>query len=464
MFIFPLTLSEASGTFVGLEAQALIRSALGPAPALVILSGAAFIGLGMIRGHRRLVDLAFYLFASLLTLSLIWPASSSVSPSDVQSQAASGQAIQDASGLLPGRAGLQIPRVEVELLRAISGMWVNVARAINSDGDRPFSEVAPISWLMRQGLSGEATALIREWTSACVMPARKRLLDRGGGANSEELLPFPGSALHGVMGDITVQMGNDFILCGPQSDVIMTVARTEVEGFLSPGGNSMSQIWSSELSIAPAEVVKFLIMREVRRASGPEIQPVSLTGLYATMRVITSMSGGIKDAAIGTLNLQGGDVLAGLGSALTGGVSSAVSDLAVSVQALVGKALFVTKFSSDIVGVLQAVILAVFPFVALVALTPGKHILTLVSYVYLLVAIYSMPFAWALVDLLSDIALSQAGSLTLVTNPVVTLEAMASALIIVTIGTWVALFGLAFAILLPIAGGASMVIRGARGV
>jgi len=142
MFIFPLTLSEASGTFVGLEAQALIRSALGPAPALVILSGAAFIGLGMIRGHRRLVDLAFYLFASLLTLSLIWPASSSVSPSDVQSQAASGQAIQDASGLLPGRAGLQIPRVEVELLRAISGMWVNVARAINSDGDRPFSEVA----------------------------------------------------------------------------------------------------------------------------------------------------------------------------------------------------------------------------------------------------------------------------------------------------------------------------------
>jgi len=317
---------------------------------------------------------------------------------------------------------------------------------------------------MRQGLSGEATALIREWTSACVMPARKRLLDRGGGANSEELLPFPGSALHGVMGDITVQMGNDFILCGPQSDVIMTVARTEVEGFLSPGGNSMSQIWSSELSIAPAEVVKFLIMREVRRASGPEIQPVSLTGLYATMRVITSMSGGIKDAAIGTLNLQGGDVLAGLGSALTGGVSSAVSDLAVSVQALVGKALFVTKFSSDIVGVLQAVILAVFPFVALVALTPGKHILTLVSYVYLLVAIYSMPFAWALVDLLSDIALSQAGSLTLVTNPVVTLEAMASALIIVTIGTWVALFGLAFAILLPIAGGASMVIRGARGV
>ena len=40
LFILPLSLSEASSTFVGLEAQALVRSILGPAPILVILSGA----------------------------------------------------------------------------------------------------------------------------------------------------------------------------------------------------------------------------------------------------------------------------------------------------------------------------------------------------------------------------------------------------------------------------------------
>jgi hypothetical protein len=52
----------------------------------------------------------------------------------------------------------------------------------------------------------------------------------------------------------------------------------------------------------------------------------------------------------------------------------------------------------------------------------------------------------------------------MVTDPVGTLEAFASALIIVTVGTWVALFGLAFAILMPMAGGAAGVIRSVRGI
>jgi len=81
----------------------------------------------------------------------------------------------------------------------------------------------------------------------------------------------------------------------------------------------------------------------------------------------------------------------------------------------------------------------------------------------LLIAVYSMPMAWSLIDLLSDIALSHAGVGGLVSDPVGTLQALSSALIIVTVGTWVALSGLAFAILMPVAGGAVSVIRGIRG-
>ena len=66
-------------------------------------------------------------------------------------------------------------------------------------------------------------------------------------------------------------------------------------------------------------------------------------------------------------------------------------------------------------------------------------------------------------NLLSDIALAHARVTGIVTDPVGTLEAMASALIIVTVGTWVALLGLAFAILMPLAGGAAGVIRSVRG-
>jgi hypothetical protein len=226
----------------------------------------------------------------------------------------------------------------------------------------------------------------------------------------------------------------------------------------------MSTIWSAEIGISPEEVVKFLIMRDVTRASGSEIQPTSLVGLYAGVRATRSLAGGLFDTLKGALNVSAGDSLKGIASVLSGGATDALADLTLGIETLVGRALFVTKFSSDIVGVLQAVILSVFPLVALVALAPGKQLIVLVSYLYLLIAVYSMPFAWSLIDLLSDIALMSASIGGLVTAPVVTLQAYSSALIIVTVGTWVALFGLAFAILLPVAGGAVGVIRGIRGL
>jgi hypothetical protein len=252
--------------------------------------------------------------------------------------------------------------------------------------------------------------------------------------------------------------------CGALSSEVLSQVTTEVSGFLSPGGQSMAGIWSAELGLSPDDVVKFLIMQEVTRVSGPEIQPTSLVGLYGGVRAARSMTGGLVSALKGVGNLNAGDVLAGMGRVLSGGATDALSDLALGIEHLVGRALFVTKFSSDIVGVLQAVILSVFPFVALVALVPGKHVIVLVAYLYLLIAVYSMPLAWSLIDLLSDIALSHASVGGMVTDPVGTLEAFASALIIVTVGTWVALFGLAFAILMPIAGGAAGVIRSVRGI
>src|SRR5690606_18256174 len=139
-------------------------------------------------------------------------------------------------------------------------------------------------------------------------------------------------------------------------------------GFLSPGGNAMTGIWSGELGIAPDEVVQLLIMREVTRASGPEIPPTSLVGLYGGVRAARSLTGGLVDVLKGIGNLSAGDALAGIGRVLSGGAADALSDLALAVENLVGRALFVTRFSSDIVGVLQTVILSVFPFVALAAL------------------------------------------------------------------------------------------------
>ena len=462
-FLLPLSLSEASGTFVGLEVQALARAMLGPAPILVILSGCAYLVLRRVRGQATLVDLGVYLFASLLTLAFIWPTTSSVSPSEVQAQAASGESVHSAQQLLPGRAALQIPRAEVDLLRAITSLWVDVGRAINVEGDRPFSEVAPIAWMMKQRLQADAASRIREWTSVCVMPARKRLLESSTAIGYEDLLPFRGSALYSEMAALSRRVDGEEQGCGAHSSAILSRVTAEVMGYLSPGGQTMAGVWSQELGVSPEEVVKFLIMREVTRASGPEIQPTSLVGLYGGVRAARALTGGLIDVLKGIGNVSAGDALLGVGRVLSGGATDALADLALGVETLVGRALFVTKFSSDIAGVLQAAILSVFPFVGLVALAPGRQVIVLASYVYLLIAVYSMPLAWSLIDLLSDIALAQARVTGLVTNTAQTLEAMASALIIVTVGTWVALLGLAFAILMPLAGGATGVIRSVRG-
>ena len=160
------------------------------------------------------------------------------------------------------------------------------------------------------------------------------------------------------------------------------------------------------------------------RASGPEVPPTSLAGLYGTLRVGRSVTGGIFQAIGGFFNLDLGQLLGGLGRAVSLGSVDILADLGAGIETLVGRALFVTKFSSDIVGALQAVILGAYPFVALVALVPGKHIITVVTYVYLLIAVYSMPFGWSLIDLLSDIALSRANFGGLVDDPVGTLEGL----------------------------------------
>ena len=464
LFILPLSLSEASSTFVGLEAQAVVRSFLGPAPILVILSGASYIVLEIIRERRTVRDLGVYLFASLLTLAFVWPTTSTVNPADVQAQAASGQPVNSAQELLPGRAALQIPRAEVDLLVAITSMWVDVGRAINVEGDKPFSEVMPISWLMKQRLKADTTSLIRDWTSVCIMPARRRLLETGTSIGYEALLPFQGSALYTEMSALNRQFRNQIRNCGALGTVILDQARAEITALLTPGGNSMSQLWSSEIGISPDEVVKFYILREVTRASGPEISPTSLAGLYGSLRVGRSVTAGVFTAISGLLNVDPSQVASGLGRAFSFGAVDVVAELTVAIESLVGRALFVTKFSSDIVGALQAVILAPFAFVALVALAPGKHVITLVAYLYLLIAVYSMPFGWSLIDLLSDIALSRVSFGGLVSDPIGTLEALGSALVIVTVGMWVVLLGLAFAILMPVIGGTVMVVRSVRGL
>jgi hypothetical protein len=212
------------------------------------------------------------------------------------------------------------------------------------------------------------------------------------------------------------------------------------------------------------EVVKFLIHQEVTRASGPAIPAPSVLGLYGTIRVLRSLGGGIGNMLSGALSLNPGQIAEGAGSVLSGGGKDLINDLTLSLQNIAGRALFVTRFSADIIAVLQAVMLSVFPLIVLFALIPGHHLRPLVVYAYILIAIYSMPFAWALIDRLGDIAGFRTGTSFMYTNPVEFLQAVGSQLVVITIGTWVALVGIMVAILIPVGGAGIAIVRSVRGL
>jgi hypothetical protein len=471
MFIFPLTLPETAGTFVGLETQGLIREQLGPVPLLVILSGAAYLVVQVIRHGGGWVNLFIYLPAAFLVLTLTWP-TEEVSPDAVVSQAADGT-LTTANDILTGQGNAVVPKAMVAYLKVVTRGWVTIAQQINVEGLEPFREVAPISWLVEQRLDADLIKSIRNWTSSCVTPARVRVLQETPNLGFDELQPFSGSTLYTAMGSLTIRVAGDPVLgfvsvsnisCAAYGDRIVSAVTDHVTALATPGGNTMVTVWQDELGVGADEVVKFLIHQEVTRASGPAIPAPSVLGLYGTIRVLRSLGGGIGNMLSGALSLNPGQIAEGAGSVLSGGGKDLINDLTLSLQNIAGRAVFVTRFSADIIAVLQAVILSVFPLIVLFALIPGHHLRPLVVYAYILIAIYSMPFAWALIDRLGDIAGFRTGTSFMYTNPVAFLQAVGSQLVVITIGTWVALVGIMVAILIPVGGAGIAIVRSVRGL
>jgi hypothetical protein len=471
MFIFPLTLPETAGTFVGLETQGLIREQLGAVPFLVILSGAVYLVVQVVRHGGGWVNVFIYLPATFLVLTLTWP-TQEVSPDTVVSQAADG-AITSANDILTGQGSAVVPRAMVAYLKLVTRGWVTIAQQINVEGTEPFREVAPISWLVEQRLDADLIKSIRNWTSSCITPARVRVLQETPNLGYDELQPFSGTPLYDAMGSLTIRVAGDPVLgfstvsavsCAGYGDRIVSAVTEHVTAIVTPGGNPMVSVWQDELGVGPDEVVKFLIHQEVTRASGPAVPAPSVLGLYGTIRAIRSISGGVGAIISSLIARDPKGALSGAGSVLSGGATDLISDLTLSIQNLAGRALFVTRFSADVIAVLQAVVLSVFPLIVLFALIPGHHVRPLVVYAYLLIAIYSMPFAWALIDRLGDIAGFRTGTSFMYSSPVEFLQAVGSQLVVITIGTWVALIGIMVAILIPVGGAGMAIVRSVRGL
>jgi len=197
-------------------------------------------------------------------------------------------------------------------------------------------------------------------------------------------------------------------------DIYLDAVEARTQGWLyelkSPRGTPLGEVFQDELGIDAQEQARFLVYREMLRAAGPAVPAPSLTGQYAGLRALGVVGAG---AASGLEEGIGG-WLKGLFSskgtriaAATGAIRGSGAELQRTIHGLnwlVGLAVFLTWWGPYILGLVNLVLLGLFPFVMLWALIPGTQFQPLAHYFVALLFTNSMPLWWSLVDIAQRLA------------------------------------------------------------
>jgi len=435
MDFLALSLPEAAYLYTGLALQALLRGALRFVPVvLVTVMTLRLLGHGGLTADRRFVGrVVGYVAASALILVLFWPEAvgrlgglpGSVDPQRVASYAAQNDpgatviTAQD-TGLVPASfLGAQLlPTGFRLLLRAFTETHLALAQALNAQTPRTFSAVVPMQWLLTQKLTGEAQAAVADWVHGCFLPAQARVLQQGGGTVTfTDLLPWGGSPLEATLGSLDTTPGG-------QSGLVSTIL-----GFLGLGGTPttpvrcdtylqrvaqqvqawlgsqrtarstpLSVVFQRELGMAPEDQVRFLLYREMLRAAGPLIPAPSLTGTYLGLRGLAVLGSIGAGAGVGTEVAGGAGAVAGAAAGTVKGLANELQRALDGATSLVGVATWLTWWGPYIVGLINLVLVGLFPIVLLWSLLPQAQFQPLAMYFAALFFTTASPLWWALVD------------------------------------------------------------------
>jgi hypothetical protein len=451
MDFFALSLPEAAYLYEGLAVQALFRSSsLRVIPAVIVIM-AIFVLLGRsnLHGDRRPIGrVVGYGFASTLLLILFWPEAvgrlggihGQTSPNLVASYAATQDAgatiiTAQATGLVPEplQSPVLLPTGVRLLLQAFTQTHLELAKAINSQTHRTFAPVLPMQWLLTRKLSGGAKATVRDFTQGCFLPAKAQLMQRattmGFGPTFQDLLPWGGSQLQGELALIRVTPGGQTglgtmirrFLGGSAStsvscDVYIQQAEGQVQQWLASQttqrGTPLSQVFQQELGMTPQDQARFLIYREMLRAAGPEVPVPSLMGSYLLLRgarQLGSLVGGAQSGAVAGGRVAGGSgatIGAAVGAAIGAaqGLGNELQRILDGLSSLVGLAVWLTWWGPYILGIINLVVLGLFPIVVIWSLFPQSQFQPLATYFAVLFFTTAAPLWWALVDVAAKLA------------------------------------------------------------
>jgi hypothetical protein len=178
-------------------------------------------------------------------------------------------------------------------------------------------------------------------------------------------------------------------------------------------GTPLSKVFQDELELGLADQARFLIYREMLRAAGPEIPAPSLTGQYFLLRgagFLGSLATGSGEGATRGSTFFGGTAGLGKGAAsgaLVGALQGAGNELQRMLDILdrlLSPAVFLTWWGPYIMGMVNLVLLGLFPIVLIWSLFPRAQFQPIATYFATLFFTTSMPLWWALVDVAARLA------------------------------------------------------------
>jgi hypothetical protein len=438
-----LSLPEAAYLYLGLALQTLVRaSSLRLLPPSIVVGTTLYLWTrGGARGQPAwLARVAGYALVSTLILVLFWPEAvgrlgglqGQTAPDRVASYAARqdpGAVIVTArdTGLLPD--GFQAPTLLPAgfrlLLQALTQTHLALARTLNAQAHRPFAPVVPMQWLLTRRLDGAAQAAVRDWVHGCYLPAQARLMQRaerlGDAVTFQDLLPWGGSALQQALALVEVTpgaqsglgallrrflgLGGDLPALRCDAYFLTTAQRvlTWLETQTTQRGTPLSQVFQQELGIPPMDQARFLLYRELLRAAGPAVPAPSLTGVYLGLRgvgLLGSLARGAGEGAVGS------GVPRGATRGALRGAGNELQRILDGVSSLVGLAVFLTWWGPYILGLVNLVVLGLFPIVVIWSLFPQAQFRPLATYFAVLFFTTGSLLWWALVDVAARLAQS----------------------------------------------------------
>lgn len=413
--IMPASLHELLGTYAGLEIQSYIRSLLWFIPAVVIGWTTAFV---IMRGiitrqvfYERALEIFTYWFACSFILAIFWPEagrfgaeSSHIVPGTNIISAisqADGAPIQNAvqARNIKGQATppLRIPLHVHQILEAITTELTNIGRRINEAALRPGSNHMPLTTLLGHKFDADTLYRIDYWYRECIVPAQATLSETGGNYSFQDMMPFPPSVLFQELSRIRVasalgvfRLLDQPISCAEYGQQIADRAVNHIGSVTTAAGTSMSALWQRELNVTPIEAARFIVMRELVALSGPAVEGPSVLGKYLGLRALSATARAIGSSFSSILGPVSGAASAG---------SNEVANMIDSISAVMTPAIFLSRYLTVLVGILQLMGNAFFlPVAVLWSLgSPGHQIRPLVMAVLGLTALYTLPVVFGIV-------------------------------------------------------------------